>query len=106
MEYMNVLKLGGEGGSVAILEKDLNGKTVYLLNTNEFVDDEDPYSSSEKFGSLESAWKALTEQYRYWHFLFPLHISNEILPLVRQSLADKELEEGYRREAWNSFGAL
>ena len=97
---MKILELGGEGGSVYILEKFADGKPVYYLNTEEYIDDDELSNDSEQRQSPEAAWKALTKKYRVWYWLYPLHVSESLLPLVRKSLMEISDAERFNRDVW------
>ena len=85
-----------------ILEKFADGKRVYYLNTEEYIDDEELSKDSEQHQSPEAAWNALTKKYKVWYWLYPLHISEDFRPLVRDSLNRIRAGERFNREVWEN----
>lgn len=79
---MKILELGAEGGSITI-EKHAE---KYLVLTQEEVYDE-AYSSTARYDTLQSAWRGLTDTYRFWPHFFPLYVSPEIAPLIRKAVS-------------------
>ena len=93
---MKILELGAEGGCITI---EKHGEK-YLLLTNEHYDNES-YSNTTHYDTVRNAWQDLMRRYAFWPQFYPMYISPEIAPLIREVISKKtDLMEPVQ-ERWN-----
>jgi hypothetical protein len=85
-----VFEIGGEGGSISIIRKQIKSKFEFIYKHNEYdFLDEDLYINSEsQFENFELAFQTINNKYKIY-FLYLLGIHNDYKDYVSDEFVNK-----------------
>lgn len=91
-----LLKLGAEGGEVALTSIKINDVESFEVNVSEIFDVDDQTAT---FSTKDLAWRYFQKRVKSWQVLYPLTISAEIRPLVQKAFNYDNANE-FNQDQW------
>lgn len=96
MEKELYFEVSAEGGVSRIYKISKQDGTIYFTDNHsemvaDYDEDNDVVFTKTKYDSIEAFWNEFIKL-KYWYRLYALNIHDEIKPLIKNSIEQKQLE--------------